>query len=118
VALINYDGRMFKTITNSDNGEASQETIFRYSQKNNIVRADYSGGGILAGQLIALVDDNGNLDMRYQHINEENEIMTGHCKSRPELMENGKLRMHEEWEWTSKDESKGKSIIEEIQNEI
>jgi hypothetical protein len=40
--------------------------------------------------------------------------MTGHCKSRPELMENGKLRMHEEWEWTSKDESKGKSIIEEI----
>lgn len=27
--------------------------------------------------------------------------------------ENGKVRLHEEWEWTSRDRSKGKSILEE-----
>jgi hypothetical protein len=29
-------------------------------------------------------------------------------------MENGKLRMHESWQWTSGDFSSGNSIIEEI----
>lgn len=40
--------------------------------------------------------------------------MTGTCNSRPELLKNGKIRLHEEWQWTSGDKSKGKSILEEI----
>lgn len=111
---INYDGRLFRTMNNTDNGEVNQDTIFRYFQEDNIVWADYSGGGIITGHLIAKVDDMGVLEMRYHHINEKNEIMTGICKSKPELLNNGKLKMHEEWEWTCKDHSKGNSILEEI----
>lgn len=111
---INYNGRVFRTAHNTNNGEVNQETIFRYSQVNGIVSAEYSGGGILVGNLVAVVDEAGNLDMRYHHINESNEIMTGICRSKPELLTNGKLRMHEEWQWTCKDYSKGQSIIEEI----
>jgi hypothetical protein len=55
--------------------------------------------------------------MRYHHINESNEIMTGICKSRPEVLLDGRIRIHEEWEWTCKDRSKGYSIIEEIAKE-
>jgi hypothetical protein len=40
--------------------------------------------------------------------------MTGKCYSTPEIMDNGKIRLHEIWEWTSGDCSKGNSIIEEI----
>jgi hypothetical protein len=40
--------------------------------------------------------------------------MTGICKSKPQILENGKIRLHELWEWTSDDKSMGKSIIEEI----
>jgi hypothetical protein len=29
-------------------------------------------------------------------------------------MENGKIRLYEEWQWTSGDQSKGSSILEEI----
>lgn len=111
---INYDGKIFRTTQNTSNGEVNKETIFRYYQQNNIVWSEYSGGGVLVGHLIATVDEYGNLDMRYHHINENHEIMTGKCKSKPELLPNGKLRMHEEWEWTCKDFSKGNSIIEEI----
>ncbi|RCX21490.1 hypothetical protein DFP94_102243 [Fontibacillus phaseoli] len=111
---INYNGRIFRTVNNTDNGEVNRETIFKYFQNDNTVWADYSGGGIISGHLIALVDTNGCLDMRYHHINDKNEIMTGVCKSKPEILEDGKIRMHEEWEWTCKDRSKGKSIVEEI----
>lgn len=111
---INYNGKVFRSMQNTDNGEVSQETVFRYYQSGNLVWADYSGGGIVKGHLIALADADGNLDMRYHHVNDKNEIMTGICKSRPEVLANGKIRLHEEWEWTCKDRSKGHSIIEEV----
>lgn len=112
--VINYHQRIFRSVQNSDNGEVSQETIFKYTQEGNIVQAEYAGGGIRKGHLIALVDEHGNLNMRYHHINANNEIMTGICKSRPEILPDGRLRLHEEWEWTCKDFSKGHSIVEEI----
>jgi hypothetical protein len=52
--------------------------------------------------------------MRYHQININNEIMTGKCISKPEILVDGKIRLHETWEWTSGDFSSGTSIIEEI----
>jgi hypothetical protein len=114
---INYDGKIFRTIVNTENGEVSKETIFYYHQMNCKVWAEYSGGDIVHGHLVAIADDSGNLVMSYHHINKDNEIMTGRCHSRPELLDDGRLRMHEEWEWTCKDRSKGYSVIEEIRNQ-
>lgn len=67
-----------------------------------------------AVHLIGLVDSNGNIDMRYHQVNDKGEIMTGTCQSKPEILENGKIRLHENWKWTSGDLSEGNSIIEEI----
>ena len=64
--------------------------------------------------LIGLVDHLGNIDMRYHQVNDKDELMTGICISKPEILENGKIRLHENWEWTSGDKSKGTSIIEEL----
>jgi len=111
--MINYDKKIFRLITNSKNGETSQETIFIYNQKDNIVTSEYSGGKIKKGHLIGLVDNNGEIEMRYHQVNNKNELMTGVCKSKPEKLPNGKIRLHESWEWTSGDFSKGNSIIEE-----
>ncbi|MCR8644445.1 n-acetylglutamate synthase [Paenibacillus sp. N1-5-1-14] len=111
---IHYDGKIFRIAQNTENGEVNQETIFKYRQEGNRVWAEYAGGGIVVGSLVAVVDDHGKLDMRYHHINEHNELMTGKCESTPELLPSGKLRLHEEWEWTCRDCSKGSSIVEEI----
>ena len=40
--------------------------------------------------------------------------MTGTCISTPEILETGKIRLHEKWQWTSGDKSKGESIIDEM----
>jgi len=112
--MINLDTKKFKAIQNSANGEISEETIFAYRQKGAIVTANYSGGQIVTGQLIGLISDDGNLEIRYHHINHDNEIQTGTCISKPEILGNGKIRLHETWQWTSGDFSKGTSIIEEI----
>ena len=52
--------------------------------------------------------------MSYHQVNSKNELLTGVCKSKPEILPNGKIRLHETWKWTSGNMSEGKSIIEEI----
>jgi hypothetical protein len=111
---ISYDGRVFKSVSNSETGEVSDETIFYYHQKENLVWAEYSGGEIVFGNLIAKVLENDSLEMRYQHLNKKGKFMTGKCISAPEKLENGKIRLQESWKWTSGDFSKGSSVVEEI----
>lgn len=111
--MINYHNKLFKPVMNSENGETSGETLFHYTQHGNILTAVYSGGRIRYGHLIGLVDEHGNIDMRYHQVNDKGELMTGICKSSPEILQNGKIRLHETWEWTSGDRSKGQSIMEE-----
>lgn len=111
--MIEYNGKIFRPVSNTENGETSSETVFTYKQMGNILTAEYSGGKIRSGHLIGLVDESGNIDMRYHQVNDNGELMTGICHSKPEILDTGKIRLHETWEWTSGDKSKGKSIIEE-----
>lgn len=112
--MINYHGKSFRPVQNSENGETSAETIFHYLQEGNILTSTYSGGKIKTGHLIGLVDENGQIEMRYHQVNSSGELMTGICRSVPELLPNGKIQLHESWQWTSGDLSLGNSILEEI----
>lgn len=111
---MNYNDKKFRPISNTENGETSNETIFHYKQIDNVLTSEYSGGKIRYGHLIGLVDKDGLIEMCYHQVNDKGELMTGICQSKPEILENGKIRLHEIWEWTSGDKSKGQSIIDEI----
>ncbi|RKE55359.1 n-acetylglutamate synthase [Sphingobacterium detergens] len=111
---MNYHNRTFRIVNNSDNSDTSSETTFHYKQEGNILTSSYSGGNIVSGHLLGIVDENGNINMRYHHVNKDGEIMTGLCRSTPEILQDGRIRLHEEWRWTNGDQSSGKSTIEEI----
>lgn len=111
---MNYNNKQFRPVSNTENGETSEETIFHYRQVENILTCTYSGGQIITGQLIGLVDEQGNIDMRYHQVNSKGELMTGICRSTPETLSDGRIRLHETWQWTSGDHSEGRSVLEEI----
>jgi hypothetical protein len=112
--MIDYNNKRFRSIENTANGEVSGDTIFHYWQEGNVVWATYKGGNITFGNLVASMDRDGNLDMRYQQVSETGDLKTGKCISKPELLDDGRIRLHESWQWTSGDQSKGESIVEEI----
>lgn len=112
--LINYHNKKFRPVQNSDNGEVGAELIFHYQQTGQIVTCTYSGGVIVVGHLIALVDEQGHLDMRYHQVNEQGQLRTGICHSKPVLLPNGKIQLLETWRWTSGDGSTGTSVLEEL----
>jgi hypothetical protein len=109
-----YNNRKFSSVQNSGTGEVGSETVFHYHQKDDLVWAEYGGGEIVFGTLIAKCDADGVLDMRYQHLNKTHELMTGVCTSTPEILLDGRIRLYEKWRWTSGDLSTGESVIEEI----
>ena len=114
MSKFSYDKRIFKSVQNSETGEVSAETRFYYHQKGNVVWAEYSGGEIIFGNLIAKVFEDDSLEMSYQHLNKQGELMTGKCLSKPEFSANGKIRLLEKWQWTCGDFSQGESIVEEV----
>lgn len=108
-----FHNKIFRSVTNTDNGEVGTETRFHYQQDGQVVWAEYAGGTICKGFLIATLQADNSLDMRYQHVNMQGELMTGRCHSVPEILPDGRLRLHERWQWTSGDGSAGESIVEE-----
>ncbi|PQJ78608.1 cupin domain-containing protein [Polaribacter porphyrae] len=111
---LNLNGKKFKSVSSSDNGEVSATTVFHYRQKGTVIWATYEGGEILFGTLSGSIEKD-NLVFTYQHQNNNGDFKTGKCKTIVE-MKDGKLILNEEWEWTCDDYSKGESVLEEIKH--
>ncbi|MGB8511107.1 MAG: hypothetical protein WCD76_22235 [Pyrinomonadaceae bacterium] len=114
MTALDYNERFFASLSNSGSGEVTPDTVFHYRQRGRVVWATYDGGEILCGTLVAKVLDDGALEMRYSHVNRAGDLMTGRCRSTPEMLPDGRLRLHESWQWTCGDCSAGHSIVEEI----
>ncbi|MCC8193438.1 MAG: n-acetylglutamate synthase [Deltaproteobacteria bacterium] len=110
---INYDGRTFSPVVNSETGEVSSATHFHYHQDSDIFWAEYSGGEILRGFMIGLVRPDGQLEFKYQHLNKDRAIRLGECLSTPEILADGRIRLHESWRWLDGEQQKGTSIVDE-----
>ena len=111
---IHYGGRLFRPISTDGESDTDSETIFKYEQRRDLLTGTYSGGLISFGHLIGLVDEGGRIDMRYHHLTVDGELKTGICRSIPEFLDNGKIRLHESWQWTSGTREKGTSILDEL----
>ncbi|AWV99330.1 n-acetylglutamate synthase [Arcticibacterium luteifluviistationis] len=112
--MIDYNNRKFRVMSNSENGETDGNTIFLYQQTGDILSCNYKGEQIINGHLLAKVRSDGSLEMAYHQINTKGELLTGNCLSTPEILPDGRVRLHEKWQWTSGDFSKGESTLEEI----
>lgn len=111
---ISYDNKIFVPKINSENGDVDGQTKFFYHQKGNIIWSDYSVGEVKKGFLVGTVDEDGKLEFTYQHINIKDEARLGKCVSMPVILENGRIELHEEWQWLNGDMSKGSSVIVEV----
>ena len=109
----NYDGRVFVSLENTENGEVDDQTRFAYHQNGFSVWADYAGGDIVRGHLVGTTDEDGRLHFLYHHLKTAGELRAGECNSIPQKLPDGRLRLRETWRWLNGDCSAGTSIIEE-----
>lgn len=110
---INFNNKTFSLIINTENGEVNTETIFVYKQQGNVVTADYYGGTIQYGKIIAVLE-NKKLNMLYQCVTKYNELKAGKALAEISFTENKKIRLKLNWQWL--DNSNEKGVSEYIEN--
>ena len=98
---------------NSKNGKVNAETKFTFSQDGDLVTADYHGGSIRYGKIIAKLK-NVKLQMPYHCMTIDNELKAGKADAKMSLDENGKIKLKLNWEWL--EENQGKGTSEYIEN--
>ena len=105
---INFNNKIFSLLENSSEGKVNTNTIFKYSQVGDLVTADYHGGTIVYGKIIAkLVED--KLEMLYQCLTIDGELKAGKAIAQINFSENGKMKLSLEWEWLGENERSGTS---------
>jgi hypothetical protein len=109
----NFNNKRFAIIRNSANGQVNKETIFEYRQDGNLVTADYFGGTIKYGKIIAELKGD-KLSMLYQCFTTDGQLKAGKAIAQISLMENGKMKLSLDWEWLTNGNGTGKSEYLEI----
>lgn len=110
---INFNNKTFSLISNSENGKVTDETIFEYKQKGDLVTADYYGGTVRYGKIIAILNDR-QLNMLYQCLTTTNELKSGKAIAEISFTENDKIKLKLNWEWLGTGNEKG--ISEYLEN--
>ncbi|PKB17357.1 hypothetical protein [Flavobacterium sp. 5] len=110
----NFNNKKFALIQNTESGEVNSETVFEYSQDGNLVTADYFGGTIKYGKIIA--DLKGDeLNMLYQCLTTDNLLKAGKAIAKISLTDSGKIKLSLNWEWLTDGSEKGKSEYIEVE---
>ena len=113
MTAIDFNNKTFSLIENSENGKVNSETIFKYKQEANLVTADYYGGSIIYGKIIAKLQGD-QLSMLYQCLTKEYELKAGRAIAEISLTESKKIKLKLNWEWLGDKNEKG--ISEYIEN--
>jgi hypothetical protein len=111
---MNYNGRKFKVVSTSGSGEVTTELTFHYRQEGDVLSCNYSGGVIQEGTLLGSVDEQGVITFTYRQVNQRGVERSGICVSTPEVLDDGRIRLHETWRWTDGDQSTGTAVLEEV----
>ena len=93
-------------------GEASSATVFEYHEHDDAIWARYEGGAVRLGFLVG-TRRGDSLEFRYSQLNHDGETSSGRCSTTITVLQDGRLRLAEEWAWESKPGA-GKSAAEEI----
>lgn len=105
------DGRTFRATAN-EGGDVGSETAFEFQEDDGLVWARYAGGSVRLGFLVGLRAGD-ELFVRYAQVTTEGGTATGHSEDRVEVLDDGRVRLHESWAWDSR-EGSGTSVLEEV----
>ncbi len=108
---ISLDGRTLAAVEN-DGGEVGAETRLHFSQDGDRLSATYAGGSVLEGHLVGTFDGR-RWDVRYVQMNEDGGTATGHSVGVAERLDDGRVRVEDEWEWESRPGG-GETVLEEV----
>ena len=109
----NFNNKRFILLENSKNGKVNSDTVFDYQQDGNLVTADYQGGTVKYGKIIARLEG-AELNMLYQCLTMDNELKAGKALAKITLNKHNKMRLKLDWQWLTAEGTTGTSEYVEM----
>jgi len=110
--MFNLNNLKMNAIQTAQNGVINKDTVFAFSQDGSRVWAEYSGGRVIRGNLIGILNDE-RLQFRFCQLEEGNVLKGGVSNCEILISRDGFLQVIENFECESNKES-GVNIIQEI----
>lgn len=111
---INLDNIHMNVIKTDACGVVNHETIFQFSQKNDVFEAKYAGGKIRQGFLVGRFTTENQLIFSYCQIQMDGKLDNGASQCEVSKDENGKIMLTEHFEWASRPGEFGTNVFKEI----
>jgi len=103
-----FNNKCFFLLQNSEEGEVDRSVRFEYKQDGDLVTADYYGGTIKYGKIIAHLRGD-QLHLLYQCLTTNDELKAGKAIADIYLTKDNKIRLKLQWEWLNGDKERGVS---------
>ena len=110
--MIDYDGKRFRPVGHGGG------TVATYRQRGDLLWGDFSGGEIRRGSLTGLCRPDDSVEFAYTMVLADGTVLAGHCVSTPEVLPDGRVRLHEKWERFGAHADSGTSEIEEVSESV
>lgn len=95
--------------TGNEQGVSGGDTVFHYFSDSRVITGRYAGGRILEGQLIGRATSADTIEMRFQCITTDGELLSGASTGRISRNEEGYLELHFDWAWLTGEGTGGQS---------
>lgn len=110
---MNLNNKTFVTLENKS-GLSSGQTIFHYSEVDDVITGTYSGGSIIKGNLIGKRTEVNTIELLYQCFTEAGDLLAGESKGVIVENSDGLLEIHFDWQWINGPLTGGKSQYIEV----
>jgi hypothetical protein len=106
--MIDYEGRRFRK-PGDDSG-----AVAVYHQDGDVVWVEVAGGAVRRGSLNGTRSQDGTLQLGYAIVLDTGDLICGRTVNTPEVGEDGRVRLHEDWERYAPQAAVGQGYLEEV----
>jgi hypothetical protein len=113
--VIDYDGRRFRS---AEYPSGAGAPVAVYHQTGDLLWGEFAGGAVRRGALTGLCRDDDTIEFGYTMVLTDGSVLSGRCRSTPEALPDGRIRLHERWERFGAHADTGTSVLEEVSEEV
>ncbi len=110
---VDIHDKRFAAVENA-HGVSGPDTIFHYRTDGSLVTGTYAGGRIRAGQLVGLVTSPETIELLFQCVTANGELMAGRSSGRVGADGAGRATLEFDWAWLTGDRTGGVSRYIEL----
>ncbi len=111
---ISLKNKKMRPTMNTTNGQVNEQTLFEYNQEGDLIWGTYAGGAVARGVLVGKMNASYDIRFYYLQLDANGTLHEGNSSSSTEFLNDGRIVLYENWEWTGDKNGSGNSIIEEI----